>query len=394
MAVSLPDGRSFSCEPVLQDPEGELAGYWGVEKDSGDDPDVTDGIWVCAMVVPVSREEFTRLCREGRGYVLREYPCLYLNGGRGIGVVTKPGLACPPGHYAINPVPRAMILKAVQEVVKAQGYRGFLEIRLALPRGEELAARTFNPHLGIQGGISILGTTGIVEPMSEQALVETIRLDIRTKAWENRGVLLMTPGNYGSRYLREAFGIPEGQAVKCSNFVRDSVEMLAEEGILRLLFVGHAGKLVKVAGGVENTHSRYGDRRMEILGDLVEASLEKTETSAGRGQKPMLSRGGQMGQTGCAGATPDMPEGEKRRLLEAVRQANTTDEAMEILDGYGLAVPVLTLMARQVKRYMEVWGKGALAVEVIAFSPVRGLAGRTDQAEQFLASACPTWRNH
>jgi len=336
------------CETAPRDPEGELAGYWGVKKDSGDDPDVTNGTWICAAVAPVSRDEFERLCREGQGYFHKDFPGLYLNGGIGVGMVTKPGLACPPGHYAINPVPRAMIFQAVREAAEEWEHQGCLEIRLAVPDGQRLSAQTFNPRLGIAGGISILGTTGIVEPMSEQALVETIRLDIRTKAWENREILLMTPGNYGSTYLKEAFGIPEGQTVKCSNFVAESAKILAEEGVRRLLFAGHAGKLVKVAGGAENTHSRYGDRPVEILTGLAARYVESRED------------------------------------LERIRSANTTDEALKILEEYALAEPVLALGARLVKEKMEMWGKGRIAVEVIVFSSAGGLAGKTDQAEQFL----------
>lgn len=363
VSVPLPGGGAFSGEAVAQDPEGELAGYWGVKKDSGDDPDVTNGIWICARVVPISQRELERLHREGPGYAHEDCPRLYLNGGPGIGMVTKPGLACPPGHYAINPVPQTMILRTVREVVEEWEYQGCLEIRLAVPEGEELAARTFNPELGILGGISILGTTGIVEPMSEEALVETIRLDIRTKAWENPEVLLMTPGNYGSTYLKEALGIPEGQAVKCSNFVADSVKILVEEGVRHLVFAGHLGKLVKVAGGVENTHSRYGDRRMEIMEMLAKSCVEEGHSLS------VVPR------TGARGGAAE--------LLSGVRRANTTDEAIELLAQYSLAEPVLALAASRVKAQMEQWGKGKLTVEVIVFSS-SGLAGKTDQAQEFL----------
>ncbi len=355
--IPLPGGAVSFLNPVPQDPSGDLAGYWGVQKDAGDDPDVTGGAWICAAVVQVDPKEFARLCREGQGYFHKDFPGLYLNGGRGIGMVTKQGLACPPGHYAINPVPRTMIFSAVRQVVDGHGDLGCLEIRLAVPGGEGLGERTFNPRLGIVGGISILGTTGIVEPMSQEALLETIRLDIRTRLLENSreqaGMLLMAPGNYGSTWLKTALGVPEDRIVRCSNFVKAAMEMAAEEGGRHLLFTGHLGKLVKVAGGVENTHSRYGDRRMEILGDLVR---------------------------GCG----ELPDTDRERLLHRIGHANTTDEAVGILEEYGLAEQVLTLGAAQAKTWLEHWGAGHLKVEVVLFSGASRTVGRTKGARALL----------
>lgn len=140
-----------------------------------------------------------------------------------------------------------------------------LRIEISIPSGRELAEKTFNPHLGIIGGISVLGTTGIVNPMSEAALVETIRLDIRVHAQEDVSLLAVAPGNYGERFLKEETGLSMENFIKCSNFIGTSFKMLSQEGIHQALLAGHVGKLVKVAGGVMNTHSRYGDRRMEIL---------------------------------------------------------------------------------------------------------------------------------
>ena len=133
-----------------------------VKKDSGDDPDVTDGalIWARAELLPQQEEQ------------------ILIKGGTGVGRVTKPGLACNVGEAAINPVPRAMIKEAVSHVMRTFGYEGSLNIEISVPQGEELAKKTFNPKLGITGGISILGTSGIVEPMSEQALIDTIKVEI------------------------------------------------------------------------------------------------------------------------------------------------------------------------------------------------------------------------
>lgn len=328
--------------------EAENSGYWQVYKDAGDDPDVTNGTRVCAGVFPVEEDEFQKLVEQGTGYYLEEFPRLYLDGGIGVGMVTKPGLSCPVGHYAVNPVPRRMILNAVDEVCKETGDKKFLLVRIAIPDGEMLAEKTFNPNLGIVGGISILGTTGIVEPMSEQALVETIRLDIRMRALDGERTLLMTPGNYGETFLQEKLGIPLGQAVKCSNFIGASIKIAAEENFLRLLFVGHIGKLVKVTGGAVNTHSRYGDRRMELMEKLARE------------------------------------EGAKEPLLTKVRGANTTEEALELLGEQGLAAQVMNLAARRVRKQLEMWGGGKLRAEVIVFSSSPAWIGKTEQAEKYL----------
>lgn len=349
--VSLPGGGSCRFTPVPWSPDQEgtgLEGYWGLQKDSGDDPDVTNRTWIYAAVTPVSRAELARLCREGRGYALPEYPELYINGGPGIGIVTKRGLSCPVGHYAINPVPRQMIAGAVREAWGEAGYDGCLEVRIAIPEGIRLAEQTFNPRLGIAGGISILGTTGIVAPMSEDALVETIRLDIRTRIFAGQRFLLLTPGNYGEAYLWKQFGIPVGEAVKCSNFLGASMKLLAEEGAARILFVGHMGKLVKAAGGIPNTHSRYGDHRMELLEQLTRACGERDEA-----------------------------------FLARIRQSNTTDEAVACLQEHGLGRQVLNLAAERVKKAMEGWSGGRVQVEVITFSTASQMYGETGGAKAF-----------
>ena len=181
-------------------------------------------------------------------------------------MVTRDGLSCPVGHYAINPVPRTAIFREAALARREAGMPELpLRIEISIPSGRELAEKTFNPHLGIIGGISVLGTTGIVNPMSEAALVETIRLDIRVHAQKDVSLLAVAPGNYGERFLKEETGLSMENFIKCSNFIGTSFKMLSQEGIHQALLAGHVGKLVKVAGGVMNTHSRYGDRRMEIL---------------------------------------------------------------------------------------------------------------------------------
>ena len=223
--LTLPGGTVCRIPVTRYEPEQETespAFCYFVQKDSGDDPDVTNGTKVFARVRQADKSEFETLCRTGAGYYLEEYPQLYLNGGQGIGMVTKPGLSCPVGHYAINPVPRSMILWAVADVVQTAAFEEYLIVTIWIPEGEHLALQTFNPKLGIQGGISVLGTTGIVKPMSEEALLETIRLEIHMKAVNGAKVLLMAPGNYGEEFLKKELGVPMGSAVLCSNFVKEA----------------------------------------------------------------------------------------------------------------------------------------------------------------------------
>ena len=182
-----------------------------------------------------------------------------------MGRVTKPGLDQPVGSAAINSVPRRMIQENVQEVMDAFDYRGGMDILISVPRGEELAKKTFNSRLGIVGGISILGTTGIVEPMSEAALIDTIRVELRQRKAAGEEEVMLTPGNYGAEFIREGLGLDPDRAVQVSNFIGDALDICRELGFRRVCLIGHIGKLVKLAGNMLNTHSRYGDCRMPIL---------------------------------------------------------------------------------------------------------------------------------
>jgi cobalt-precorrin-5B (C1)-methyltransferase len=362
----LPDGQMASWEPVKvqnevasEIPGEEMPdGYWKVQKDSGDDPDVTNGSWIYARVIRISQEELWEKKLHGRGYWLEEYPSIYLEGGIGIGIASLPGLSCQVGHYAINPVPRKMILEAVASVYPDQAEQP-LCIQLAIPSGVKLAEKTFNPKLGIQGGISVLGTTGIVRPMSEEALLETIRLDIHMKAAAGQKIVILTPGNYGETYLKESLGLPLGEAVVCSNFAKASAGMLADEKIEQVLFVGHIGKLVKVAAGMPNTHSKYGDRRMETLAKITDEVLSEYGSA-------------------------------EQEVVKTVLTANTTDEAIGYLKSIreSAAELVLKRIAGLVKRQMEAWSGDKVSFEVITFSSASQCSGCTEEAYQL----CHAWK--
>lgn len=297
-----------------------------IQKDGGDDPDVTNGILIYATVSK-SRE-----------------PGIHIDGGKGVGRVTKPGLEQPVGEAAINRVPRQMIRENVEEVCRKFGYTGGLEVIISIPEGETLAEKTFNPRLGILGGISILGTSGIVEPMSEQALIETIRVEIRQKLANGMEYLLIVPGNYGIDFLEQyGRGLNIDMAVKCSNFVGEALDAAVEYGAKGALLVGHIGKFVKLAGGIMNTHSHNADARMELL--TVYAALSGADTE----------------------------------LLKKMMECVTTDDALKYLKEAGLLKPVMDRLMERMEFYVNHRVQNQLTVGVITFSKVYGVLGQTDK---------------
>ena len=195
----------------------------------------------------------------------RILPEIVIDGGEGVGRVTRPGLSQKVGEAAINPVPRAMILREAEEAAVSHDYEGGLKVVISVPEGVEIGKKTFNTRLGITGGISILGTSGIVEPMSEKALVESIHVEMKQHFTQGEKYLLVTPGNYGADYLREHMTLPFERNIKCSNYVGETIDMAVDMGVKGILFVAHIGKFVKVAAGIMNTHSHSADARMEVL---------------------------------------------------------------------------------------------------------------------------------
>ncbi len=215
-----------------------------VIKDSGDDVDITDGLKIYATV---------KLTDDGK---------ITIKGGEGIGVVTKPGLPAPPGEVAINPVPRAMIENAVKEVLP-QG-KG-VEVLLEVPRGEEAAQKTLNPKLGIVGGISILGTTGVVKPYSLEAYKRSLVPQIDVALARGYERVFLVPGNIGEKFAKQIFNVPEDAIVQTGDFVGYMLIKAVEKGVKNIVLLGHAGKLVKLAAGIFNTHHKVADARMEVI---------------------------------------------------------------------------------------------------------------------------------
>lgn len=252
--ISLLTPKGIALElPVHEITMTEAQVSCAIEKDGGDDPDVTKGALIFATVSRCAT------------------PGITIDGGFGVGRVTKRGLDQPVGNAAINSVPRQMITENVREVMELYDEKGGLSVIVSVPEGENLAKKTFNPRLGIVGGISILGTTGIVEPMSDQALLDTIRVELRQKHVLNDKSVLLTPGNYGSDFIQDTLKIDPRTAVQVSNFIGDGITMCKDLGFERAVLIGHIGKLVKIGGGVMNTHSKYGDCRLEILSAMAAA---------------------------------------------------------------------------------------------------------------------------
>ncbi|MCL2510082.1 MAG: cobalt-precorrin-5B (C(1))-methyltransferase CbiD, partial [Methanomassiliicoccaceae archaeon] len=218
-----------------------------VRKDGGDDVDATHGMLI-----------YSTVSKRSDGTIM-------IDGGEGVGRVTMKGLDQPVGNAAINRVPRSMIKEALEDVCENFRFSGGLNAIITAPDGAKASKKTFNERLGIMGGISILGTTGIVEPMSETALMDTIKAELNMKKASGEDCVLVVPGNYGKDFSDEIGGVDGDQAVKCSNFVGETIDHAAILGFSGFLLIGNLGKMVKIAGGIMNTHSRWADCRMEIL---------------------------------------------------------------------------------------------------------------------------------
>ena len=333
ITIETPGGISYTAE-IIDIHIGEHCASCAVVKDGGDDPDVTTGMKIYSKV---------SLTEEADG----KCAVLHIDGGEGVGRVTRPGLDQPVGNAAINHVPRAMIAKEVSEVCALLDYRGGLDIVISVPGGEALAARTFNPRLGIVGGISILGTSGIVEPMSSQALLDTIRVELNQRRAEGYDSVAVTPGNYGRDYMKRRYGYDLDRSVKCSNFIGQTIDMAAELGFQRILLTGHIGKLIKVAGGIMNTHSREADARMELLAAF-----------ALRCQVPAE----------CA-----------RRILDCLN----TEEALALLQESGKLQEVMDYAMERICFYLDKRAGQRLEIACVMYSSEFGELARSREAEKW-----------
>ena len=301
-----------------------------IRKDAGDDPDTTNGILVYATVEKTKEQGIT------------------LDGGIGVGRVTKAGLSQKIGEAAINPVPKSMILRAATEIAEKYDYEGGLKIIISVPEGVEIGKKTFNPRLGIVGGISILGTSGIVEPMSEAALVQSIRVEMKQHFSQGEEYLLVTPGNYGTDYLREHMDLPYEKNIKCSNYVGETIDMAIDMGVKGILFIAHIGKFVKVAAGIMNTHSHSADARMEVLA-----------SNAIRAGAPLE----------CA---------------KEILNASTTDEALDILNRYQMTQGTMKEVLDRIQFYLNHRSYEQILLGAVVFSNTCGYLGQTADAAKLI----------
>ena len=299
-----------------------------VQKDGGDDPDVTTGIYVYANVS------------------YSDTPQITLDGGIGVGRVTKPGLWQAVGEAAINKVPRQMILENVEQVCKEYHYTGGLNVVIEIPAGVELAKKTFNPRLGIEGGISVLGTSGIVIPMSEAALVASLRLEMKMLVEGGGSYLVITPGTYGQAFSKEQTQLNLTYSMKCSNYVGETLDMARELGVKGILFIAHIGKFVKVAGGIMNTHSRQADSRSELMAANAIRAGADLETA--------------------------------KEILDTI----TTEQSVEILRQKGYLEATMKEISDRVEFYLNKRAGEQLEVGTILFSNVYGKLGETSKVAE------------
>lgn len=318
-----------------------------VRKYGGDDPDATDGALIYATVQRIENED-------GRQSSAVQ---IEIDGGLGVGRVTRPGLEQPVGAAAINRVPREMIAREVAAVCEAYEYTGGIRIVISVPAGVETAKKTFNPHLGIAGGISILGTSGIVVPMSEEALIASIRVEMKQKYENGEKYLLITPGNYGADFIRKkelTRALDAEHSMKCSNYVGETLDIAAELGVKGILFVAHIGKFIKVSGGIMNTHSACADCRAELI--AAQAVRALPESASGKGLQLA------------------------KRLLET----NTTEEAVGILREEGILEATMKETLARIHYHLQKRCQGAFETEVVLFSNQYGYLGETDGAERMM----------
>lgn len=269
-------------------------------KDAGDDPDITNGTSVFITFSFLTQEQLQPVY--GQSILYKQ---IFFEAGQGIGHATKPGLSLAVGEPAINPGPRQLVYNSIKDII---GDKACL-VRVDIPAGTELATKTLNPVLGIEGGISVIGTTGVLRPMSEEAFKNSLVPQIEVAKAAGFTTQIFVPGKIGER-IATSWGLPTEAMVQTSNFIGFMLEAGADHGLERILLFGHIGKLAKVAAGVFHTHNRVGDARLEVLAAY----------SAAQG----------------------MPAEGVQRILQAV----TTEEALPVIEEYGLQSVYQVIAAR------------------------------------------------
>ncbi len=326
--IITPKGIVLSLE-VLNAEISENSAVCAIKKDGGDDPDVTNGILIFAEVSRISSG-------------------IEIAGGQGIGKVTKAGLDQPVGEYAINSVPRKMIMMAVEEIAEKYDYHSGFKVIISAPEGIKIAKKTYNPRMGIEGGISIIGTTGIVEPMSNSALIETIRIEAKMRRADGYKNLLLTIGNYSRNFVQDSMPFALEKSVKCSNFIGEAIDIAIEFGFESVLIIGHIGKLVKLGAGIMNTHSSQSDGRMDVL------------------------------------VTCGLLAGADMNLLKRIPCCATVDAALDILADGGFMQNTLDILAERADFYLNAKVKNMLEIGAVMFSDKHGINVKTKLADMLI----------
>lgn len=337
ISIITPIGAVYEANVEMIDITDEYVSC-GIKKDAGDDPDITNGIYICAKV--------------SRNYGASER--VTIKGGSGVGIVTRPGLEMPVGEAAINSTPRKMITDEVLEVLDNLDVDENLLVEIFVPDGEIIGQKTFNPHMGVEGGISILGTTGIVEPMSNEAILRTIELDIKQKKSENMQTAILVPGNYGEVFLRDNYKVDEKKIVHFSNYVGFAIDKAIEVGFKRILIAGHTGKMIKVSGGIMNTHSKEADARLELMMAATFETMSKLE----------------------------MPI--DAALLDNILKQVTTTAALDLIDEKGILREVCEVILNKILYHLNKRAKNEAKIEVILYENKYGLLAKTENAEKYL----------
>lgn len=337
-----------SLELVTED--GVTSAVAAVRKDAGDDPDVTDGLLFYARV-GTEESAGTESSEE------TEIPVV-CRAGMGIGTVTKPGLDQPVGEAAINRVPRNMIAAAVRSAYRESSLKSLpdtarIVVTFSCPEGEEKAKKTFNPKLGIQGGLSILGTEGIVRPMSRRALIETIVTDVKFHLTA-RPYFLAVPGSYGLHFLEGHFGVGAADPVVMSNFIGETLDAAVRYGAKGVLLAGHIGKFVKLAGGIMNTHSREADCRLELF------------------------------------AIHAFRVGAPKELVTAVLQAGLTTEAVRLLKESGFLEATSESLLAAMERAVAVRTRGETEVGILFYTLEDGVLAESENARRLMERSTET----
>lgn len=317
VCITLPDGRKYIPSIIAHEDY-----RCGVIKDSGDDPDITKGMEIISQV-GISPSDGEILFRAGEG----------------VGTITEDGLKIPAGEPAINPVPRQMIEEAVRSVF---GGRGAV-VTVSIPGGREIAKKTFNPRLGIVGGLSVLGTSGVVRPMSEDALKESLYAELKMRALQGAQTIAFTFGNQGEEAMRVLY--PDLPIVQVSNYIGFMLDSALELGVKKLIIGGHPGKLSKVAAGVMQTHSQYADARREAIAAHLALM------------------------------------GAKQELLERTLACVTTDGVMKLVDEAGLQ-DVWNRLARAAHRYCSLRVRGEIRLDVVFTDAPGNVLGRYEEEEK------------